>query len=434
LVIEGNEKVLAARLSDARFFWDEDREQSLEAYLPKLDKVVFQEKLGSLRDKTRRVEALSGWLAEALGADEDTKATAARGARLAKADLVTGMVFEFGELQGIMGRYYALERGEKPGVAAVIAEHYQPRFAGDRLADSEAGAIVAIADKMDTIAGIFSIGVEPSGSQDPYAIRRAAMGVCQTLLARRTRISLSALIRRSLAGYGLVYGMPDAGDDAMTGVNDDERRSAGDIAEKEPNTLTTKESKAHARAVYDRIWEFFTARIKGVLADEGHRYDVIDCALGAGFDEIQEVMERARAISLLRHDERFNNLLAGFTRAYNLTKKSVRPIDMDPGRGAPKEVDDFDKTVNPAMLMEEAEMALHAQILATKVAIGDVLAREGHIGVISALSNIAAPVNAFFDAVMVLVEDSALQANRLGLLREVVRLTRLAGDLSKLQE
>ena len=182
VVTAGNEKVLAARLSDARFFWDEDRKQPLEAYLPRLEKVVFQEKLGTVGDKVRRIEGLSAYLADVLKVDAETKADALRAARLAKADLVTNMVFEFTELQGIMGRYYALESGEKPAVAEAVLEHYQPRFAGDSTARTLTGALAAIADKMDTIAGIFSVGIEPTGSQDPYALRRAAMGVCQTMI------------------------------------------------------------------------------------------------------------------------------------------------------------------------------------------------------------------------------------------------------------
>ncbi|MCL1849672.1 MAG: glycine--tRNA ligase subunit beta, partial [Clostridiales bacterium] len=210
LVTEGNERVLAARLSDARFFWDEDRKQPLEAYLPKLDKVVFQEKLGSVGDKVRRVERLVEWLAVAMQADGQVKADALRGAKLAKADLVSNMVFEFAELQGVMGRYYALECGERPEVAQVIVEHYQPRFAGDKPAASMAGAFVAIADKMDTITGIFALGIEPTGSQDPYALRRAAMGICQTVLAADLPLSIEDLTVQALGQHTRVLADQEA--------------------------------------------------------------------------------------------------------------------------------------------------------------------------------------------------------------------------------
>ena len=382
LVTEGNERVLAARLSDARFFWDEDRKQSLEAYLPKLERVVFQEKLGTLGDKIRRIEALTAWLAEELQAGADTKEYALRGARLAKADLATNMVFEFAELQGIMGRYYALESGEKPEVAQVVLEHYKPRFAGDAPAAGAAGAFVAIADKIDTIAGIFAIGVEPTGSQDPYALRRAAMGVCQTILAQDLRIDLESLLLQALSQYMYVLADEDA-----------------------------------AYGVLGRIMGFFEARIRGVLGDEGHRYDVIDCVTAVPMSQIQEVRERAQAISSLRQQEGFRRLVAGFTRAYNLTRKN---------EGGSK--------IDPALFSDETEKVLYARVTAAQQSIGGIMQREGLSGVILALSDLAGPIDAFFDAVMVMAEDPAVRANRLGLLQAVVDLTRLTGDLSKLQE
>ena len=382
LVAEGNERVLAARLSDARFFWDEDRKQSLEAYLPKLERVVFQEKLGTLGDKIRRIEALTAWLAEELQAGADTKACALRGARLAKADLATNMVFEFAELQGIMGRYYALESGEKPEVARVVLEHYKPRFAGDAPAESAAGAFVAIADKMDTIAGIFAIGIEPTGSQDPYALRRAAMGVCQTILAQDLRIDLESLILQALSQYMYVLADEDA-----------------------------------AYGVLGRIMRFFEARIRGVLGDEGHRYDVIDCVTSVPITLIQEVRERAQAISSLRQQADFRRLVAGFTRAYNLTRRS-----------------EGGSRIDPALFADETEKVLYARVTDAQESVGGIMQREGIAGVILALSGLAGPIDAFFDAVMVMAEDPAVRANRLGLLQAVVDLTRLTGDLSKLQD
>ncbi|MCL1849083.1 MAG: glycine--tRNA ligase subunit beta, partial [Clostridiales bacterium] len=381
LVAAGNEKVLAARLADARFFWDEDRKQPLEAFLPKLEKVVFQEKLGTVGDKIRRIEGLTDWLAGTLKADAATRADALRGARLAKADLASSMVFEFAELQGIMGRHYALACGEKPEVAQAILEHYQPRFAGDAPAASLAGAFVAIADKVDTIAGIFAIGIEPTGSQDPYALRRAAMGVCQTVLVRNLPIDLVSLVMQALGQYMHVLADEDG-----------------------------------ASAVLARIIEFFEARIRAVLSDEGHRHDVVDCVMGSPFIKIQDVMERAKAVSKLRDHGDFRSLLAGFTRANNLTKKAE------------------DSRIDPALFTEASEMALHAQLLATQKAIDGVMESEGVAGVILALANLSGPVDAFFDGVMVMAEDPAVRANRLGLLSAVVDLTRRIGDLSKLQD
>jgi glycyl-tRNA synthetase beta chain len=280
-----------------------------------------------------------------------------------------------------MGRYYALACGEKPEAARAVLEHYQPRFAGDKPAQSPAGAFVAIADKTDTIAGIFAIGIEPTGSQDPYALRRAAMGVCQTILARGLPVDLGALVARALSQYAYVLADGDA-----------------------------------VREAYARIMAFFEARVRVILGDEGHRYDVIDCVTAAPFARIQEVRERARAVSGMRGDDGFRSLLAGFTRANNLTKKSEAG------------------GVDPALFAEEAEMVLHARVMAARELMGGVMQAEGLPGVIRALAELSGPIDAFFDGVMVMAEDPAVRANRLGLLREVVSLTRLVGDLSKLQD
>ncbi|MEA4892728.1 MAG: glycine--tRNA ligase subunit beta [Peptococcaceae bacterium] len=381
LVAAGNEKVLAARLSDARFFWDEDRKQPLEAYLPKLEKVVFQEKLGSVGDKVRRIQKLTAYLAEALNADDETKFVALRGAHLAKADLVTNMVFEFTELQGIMGRYYALECGEKPAVAEAVLEHYQPRFAGDATARTRAGALVAIADKMDTIAGIFAVGIEPTGSQDPYALRRAAMGICQTIINQDLDLDLDALIAKALEQYAFI--LADA---------------------------SAKEQTA------GKIKDFFNARIRNILSDGGHRYDVVDAVMAVPFNKIGQVTDRAMALSAMREDQAFKQLLAVFTRANNLAKKSVSWM------------------IDPSLLKEECEMALHARTLATQAALPQVMEKQGLRGVIAALARLAEPLNAFFDGVMVMAEDEDLRNTRLALLNAIVEMTKIVGDLSRLAE
>ena len=381
VVTAGNEKVLAARLSDARFFWDEDRKKPLEAYLPKLEKVIFQEKLGTIGAKVKRIESLSAYLADVLKVSPEIKADTLRAAHLAKADLVTNMVFEFTELQGIMGRYYALECGEKPAVAEAILEHYQPRFAGDATARTLPGALVAIADKMDTIAGIFAVGIEPTGSQDPYALRRAAMGVCQTILNLELDLELGDLINKAVSQYAYVL----------------------------------KEAEAEA-GICSKIGEFFQARIRNILSDGGHRYDVVDAVMAVPFRRISEVLERAEALSAMGEDADFRQLLAVFTRANNLAKK-----------GSGSEID-------ASLLKEECEMALHARIMATQAALPGLKASQGLRGVIAALARLAGPINAFFDGVMVMAEDEALRSNRLALLNAVVEMTRSVGDLSKLSE
>jgi glycyl-tRNA synthetase beta chain len=378
VVQAGNEKVLAARLADARFFWDEDRKQPLEAGLHRLDKVVFQERLGTIGYKVARIEELTAYLADALAVSDEVKADARRAAHLAKADLVTNMVCEFTELQGIMGRYYALESGEKPSVAQAILEHYQPRFAGDAAASSQAGALVAIADKLDSIAGIFAIGIEPTGSQDPYALRRAAMGICQTILARALELDVDKLISKALDQYGFVM---------------------------------EKDSKPVIAA---KIKEFFAARLRNILSDAGHRYDVVEAAMAVDWQQMQAVVRRAEALTALRDDPHFVKLLAVFTRANNLAKKGGSWI------------------IDPSALTEPCEKELYASVMQARESIEKTQQEAGLQGVIRLLSSLAEPINAFFDGVMVMAEDETVRAARLALLNAVVEMSRTVGDLSKL--
>ena len=381
LVQAGNEKVLAARLADARFFWDEDRKKSLEAWLPRLEKVVFQEKLGTVADKVRRIEAQVAYLAEALEVNAEAKAQALRAAHLCKADLVTGMVCEFTELQGIMGRYYAIEAGEPKAVAQAILEHYQPRFAGDAVAASQCGAIIAIADKLDSIAGIFAIGIEPTGSQDPYALRRAAMGICQTIIAHDLRLNVDKMIGFALKQYAFI------------------------LPEEEAKQLTAQ-----------KIKEFFAARIRNILGDQGHRYDVIDAVMAGDWDQLQMIIAKAEALTKLRDDEDFRQLLAVFTRANNLAKKSSSWV------------------IDPSLLSEPSEKELYKKVQAVQAELPKVNAEAGLQGVIRLLSSLAAPINAFFEKVMVMAEDEGVRATRLALLTTIVAMTAQVGDLSKLAD
>jgi glycyl-tRNA synthetase beta chain len=380
VVQAGNEKVLAARLADARFFWDEDRKKPLEAWLPRLEKVVFQEKLGTIGDKVRRIESLAGELAKQCNLTEAEQAIVLRAAHLCKADLVTSMVCEFTELQGIMGRYYALESKEEPAVAQAILEHYQPRFAGDQPAASLAGALAAIADKMDSIAGIFAIGIEPTGSQDPYALRRQAMGICQTILAQNLDLDLDLLIDRALGQYAFVC---------------------------------PEESR---QGVHDKIKEFFAARLKNILSDQGHRYDVVEAVMAVNWQQLQTVVDRARALSALREDAAFVKLLAVFTRANNLAKK------------------ENSRLINPQILTEASELALYEALQKAQGELDKVKAEQGLEGVIHLLSSLAGPINDFFDNVMVMAEDEDLRSSRLAMLNAIVEMSRLVGDLSKLTD
>jgi glycyl-tRNA synthetase beta chain len=386
VVRAGNEKVLAARLSDARFFWNEDRKQPLEAYVPKLRGIVFQEKLGTVAQKVSRVEALTDLLAARLGVGETTRGDALRIARLCKADLVTHMVYEFPELQGVMGRYYALESGEKEEVAQGILEHYKPRFAGDRAPESLPGALVALADKMDTIAGIFAIGIEPTGSQDPYALRRQAAGVCAIILRHRMIHSMQDLIRIALNNY---EGMLPA------------ERLSGDVI--------------------NRIKAFFITRIRNILSEDGARHDVVDAVLSGEWSALQSLVERAKALTAMRGDQAFIRLLAGFTRAHNLIRKAEKAeVDLE-------------------VLRDPAEKQLYAVLQRVRETLSrlspEELTEAQCVQAIRELSQLAEPIDRFFEAVMVMADDRELRTSRVGLLQKIVAISsRFIGDLSKITD
>ena len=379
LVRVGNEKVLKARLADARFFWAEDLKVKLEDYLPRLEKLVFQESLGTVAQKTERVRKTVTQLAEKLQLERTVTEDACRAARLAKADLVTNMVGEFPELQGIMGRYYALHAGEKEVVAQAILEHYQPRFAGDALPSCLAGALVSIADKMDTLAGCFAIGIEPTGSQDPYALRRQALGVCLILLEHQLELGLDELIGIALANYqGLV--------------------SEAQLGEQ-------------TRA---KIKEFFQARLKNILSEKGHQYDVIEAVLAVEAGNLLTTLFRAEALSQMKDEENFRALLTSFTRAYNLTKEKKSG------------------QIKSCYFEDQTERDFYEALGKTTEKLKPLLAQRDFRGVLQELSALTGFVNDFFTAVMVMTEEKNVRENRLGLLAWLVNLTQNVGDLSKI--
>lgn len=379
IVRAGNEKVLKARLADARFFWDEDRKIKLDEYLPRLEKIVFQESLGTVAQKTARIITNTRYLTEKTGMQGEERKLAQRAAQLAKADLVTSMVYEFPELQGIMGRYYARLSGEKETVAQAILEHYKPRFAGDEVPASLVGALVSIADKLDTIAGCFAIGIEPTGSQDPYALRRQAMGVCLIIIGHKLDVRLDELAAQALANY--------------RGILKDE---------------------VLGRKTQEKILEFFQGRLKNILADEGHRYDVIDAVLGVDYYSPVAVLAKAKALSELKDNREFQELLTSFTRAYNLAKKAG------------------DTVIQPQYFAETAENELYQAVQEVEVKVAELAGAQDYVGALAQMSLLAQPVTSFFNEVMVMAEDENLRNNRLGLLKSVVAITCCLGDLSKI--
>lgn len=376
IVQHGNERVLRARLSDAQFFFEEDRKIRLEDRLEKLKTVVFQEGLGTMYDKTVRLQKLAAFLLRETDSEESATITQ-RAAELAKTDLVTGMVCEFTELQGVMGRAYALLEGENPAVAAAIYEHYLPRFAGDALPESTAGRMISIADKMDNIVATFSRGLVPTGSQDPYALRRQALGVVNILIAAKCKISLRALSEEAMCLLGI------------------------DVAEK-------------CAKLYSEIEDFFRLRLKNILADEAVRYDVVDAVLAVGADDLYGSYLRAKAVEEAIHSPEMAKAVQAFVRVGNLAKKA-ESTRIDPARFVAKEEEILYKAYTSAASASES-----------------LIEGQDYAGAIDAMMDLAQPIDGFFDGVMVMDPDEAVRNNRLALLKSIVELAQKIADFSKI--
>jgi glycyl-tRNA synthetase beta chain len=373
----GNERVLRARLADARFFFDEDRKKKLEDYVELLESIVFMEPLGTMKKKTERLVMLAFSVAKEAGLSQKDKDTAERAASLAKADLMTHMVYEFPELQGTMGRYYARLSGETDEVARAIEEHYAPRYAGDSPAQSLPGAIVAIADKMDTLAACFGLGLIPSGSQDPYALRRSALGVVATLMAHRVSVALSRLCEL-----------------ALNGLAEDIPRRGSEVA--------------------SEMEEFLMQRVRFFFAENGLRYDVIDAALGARSDNLPGILKRAELLQAKLNTPELTRILTPFTRTANLTRNVA------------------DNQVNPALFSSAAEEELYQAIKETTMMVKPAAQHGDFSSVFEALFPLHVSIDHFFADIMVMVDDPAIRNNRLALLTLVKELFLTLGDLSKI--
>ncbi|OPX87081.1 glycine--tRNA ligase subunit beta [Pelotomaculum sp. PtaB.Bin117] len=379
IVMAGNEKVLRARLADADFFFKEDLKAPLVEKVPALKKIVFQESLGSIYDKVVRVSELTEYLAGVLGADEQEKKCALRAAYLAKADLVTNMVYEFPELQGVMGREYAERSGEGPGVATAIYEHYLPRFASDDLPGTIAGRMLSIADKMDNIVGCFAIGIQPSGSQDPYALRRQALGISHILLAGGIKLSLEKTVEKAYRCYEGKVSL---------------KLSLGEV---------TKD-----------VAEFFKHRLKGILEDRGFHYDTVEAVLASGCDDFSDAFKRVQALADFRSDPAFDNLLTAFIRANNLSKKTVN-IHIDPER-----------------LVDPSEKILFESLDSVRGKVEKYQADQDYRSQLAAIAALQEPLDRFFNSVMVMVDDQPVRENRLALLLNLAALVKQVADLSKI--
>jgi len=380
LIVAGNEKVIRARLSDARFFWDSDLGTQLSWNLPKLEEVKFHEKLGSVGDRTRRLMALASDLAPVVGADA---VKAKRAAELAKADLVSQMVYEFPELQGLMGRYYAAAQGEDAAVATAIEEHYKPQGPSDNVPTDPVAIAVALAEKLDLLAGFWAIDEKPTGSKDPYALRRAALGVIRIVLENDLRIRLDGAI--------------------------------GSALQLQPVDLS-----AAGETVSDLL-AFFGDRLKVHLKDEGARHDLIDAVFALeGQDDLLMVVRRVEALGAFISSDDGANLLAGYKRAVNILKAEEKK-DGTPVTGRPH-ADHF---------AEQAEIDLAAAIDTARAEAADAVAAENFEGAMEALSKLRAPVDRFFEDILVNADDPALRMNRLQLLAEIRDATHVVADFSK---
>jgi glycyl-tRNA synthetase beta chain len=373
-IIGGNERVVRPRLSDAKFFFEQDKKKTLASRLPLLENVVYHNKLGTQAARTVRVTQLAGAIARALGYDV---ALAERGAQLAKADLLTDMVGEFPELQGIMGTYYARHDGEPEEVALAASEHYQPRFAGDALPTTHTGTAVALADKLETLVGIWSIGLQPTGEKDPFALRRHALGVLRMLLEKRLPVSITTLLADAAAAF--------AGQAGFTSP-------AADVA------------------------AFMLDRLRGILRERGFSPNEVEAVLAQNPDRLDDIVQRLDAVKAFAALPESASLAAANKRITNILKKT----EVTPG------------DVAESLLVEEAERNLFAAIARVRPQVDAAFAAGDFAGTLQTLAQLRAPVDAFFNDVMVMAEDPALRANRLALLSMLHGMLNRVADISKL--
>ncbi len=384
-VIEGNERVVRPRLADAKFFFDQDRKRSLESRLPGLDKVVYHAKLGSMGERVGRVRAIARAIGERLGGPQ-LAAQADRAALLAKADLLTDMVGEFPELQGVMGCYYAKHDGEPDEIAFAIEDHYKPRFAGDTLPRGMTGTVVALADKLETLVGLFGIGERPSGDRDPFALRRHALGVIRMVVEKSLALDLDTLIE--IASQAIEG-------DSVQGDRSDARIQA-----------PTRQD----------VFDFVFDRLAGSLREQGYRAQEVDAVLALRPQRLAEVPRRLDAVRVFAELPESESLAAANKRVGNILKKA----------------DTVRAQVDRALLRERAEAALADALDAVAPRADAAFDRGDYAASLRELAALKAPVDTFFDQVMVNTDDPALRANRLGLLAQLHAAMNRVADLSKL--
>lgn len=377
-VIKGNEKVLGARLEDAKFFYMDDINKPLESYVEDLKNIVFQEKLGTLYDKTKRVQSLAIKIGEYLEVGEETEKNIERAGYLSKADLVTKMVSEFTELQGKMGMEYAKSSDENEIVSLAIFEQYLPRFAGDELPSTTAGSVISIADKIDTISGLFAIGIRPTGSQDPFGLRRQALGIINIILDKKLNLSINELVETALYFYVEINGLAF-----------DYNKIKGEII------------------------EFFNGRIRNMFMDMGIRYDIVEAVISTNTDDIYDMKIRANKLNEWLKKEGLSEILSAFNRVSNLAEKAIS--------------DEVQRD-----LLTEDEIELYDSFNNVEEKINSSINKKEYDKALDQLVVLKEPIDNFFDKVMVMVDDEKVRNNRLGLLKKIYDTMLQICDLSKI--
>lgn len=388
-IVEGNERVVRPRLADAKFFFEQDKKKPLADRVPQLANVVYHNKLGSQLARVERLEALARVIAPLVGADPTQ---AARAARLAKADLLTDMVGEFPELQGTMGTYYARHDGEAEAVALACTEHYQPRFSGDALPGTSVGTAVALADKLETLVGIWGIGLVPTGEKDPFALRRHALGVLRILIEKRLPVDLVALLREVTACFGTAVQVADC---------------------------------------TDALYAFFMDRLRGLLRERGYAASEIEAVLSLQPRKLDDIVARLDAVREFSALPEAGALAAANKRITNILKKSEAEVSLA-GAGAVPSNGAATAPVQAALLVEPAERSLAEQLQKVAPTVQAQLEQRDYTRALSALAALRDPVDTFFNDVMVNAEDAALRKNRLALLAELHAQMNCVADISKL--
>ncbi|HCF48867.1 MAG TPA: glycine--tRNA ligase subunit beta [Syntrophomonas sp.] len=376
-VIAGNQRVLKARLEDALFFWREDTKKPIQDFVPGLANVMFHERLGSVLDKVGRLQALAVFCGVEAGLSTEQKLD--RAAFLCKADLLSNMVYEFPELQGVMGRYYAVLSQEDQEVADAILEHYLPRFAGDKIPATQTGLGISLAEKIDNLVGCFALNIKPTGSQDPYALRRQAIGLVNIILEARLKLDLTRLLDQAYQGF-----------------------------------KAFKLENTSAQTTAD-LMDFIRQRMRGVLLEKGYSYDVIDAVLAAPNPDLYDILTRVDAIQGAKAEAYCTDLMVVFNRAHNLSRKADPEVDFDEKN-----------------LIDASEMTLYQQLLDISGTFAAAMADQRYKAAIEMIASLRPSLDQFFEAVMVMVDDDKVRQARLGLLNEIAKLCQQVADFTKI--